>query len=167
MTTLRARIERLTAVLHRLEDALLALLLGVLLLSSVAQIVLRLVFASGWSWVEPVSRMGVLWLALFGALAATRGGRHIHIDALPRLLRGRAARIAHLTAQASAALVCAFLAWFGYGMLMMEMQAPTPFVADIPSWVPMLAFPLGFALMAVRFVLAGLLPPHTSAGAPT
>ncbi|MCB1566462.1 MAG: TRAP transporter small permease subunit, partial [Xanthomonadales bacterium] len=37
-------------------------------------------------WSEPVSRLLVLWLALLGGLAATREGKHIAIDALPRLL---------------------------------------------------------------------------------
>ena len=54
--------------LHRAEDGLLAALLGSLLLLSVAQIVLRVVFDAGLPWAEPVSRAGVLYLALLGAL---------------------------------------------------------------------------------------------------
>ena len=75
--------------LHRGEDLLLAGLLLALLLLAVAQIVLRLVFETGLVWAEPLSRMGVLWLALLGALGATRKRHHIMIDALPRLLGER------------------------------------------------------------------------------
>ena len=80
---MRARTLR---ALHWVEDFFLAGLLIVLLLLSLAQIALRLFFDTGLEWAEPVSRMGVLWLALFGALGAARSHRHIAIDALPRLL---------------------------------------------------------------------------------
>ena len=56
--------ERLLRGLHRAEERLLAALLGVLLLLSVLQIALRIFFDTGLEWAEPVSRMGVLWLAL-------------------------------------------------------------------------------------------------------
>jgi TRAP-type C4-dicarboxylate transport system permease small subunit len=39
-------------------------------------------------------------------------------------------------------------------MLEMEREAPTLFVAGISSWIPMIVFPAGFVLMALRFVVA-------------
>jgi TRAP-type C4-dicarboxylate transport system permease small subunit len=140
--------------LHRAEDGLLAGLLGALLLLAVAQIALRLFFDSGVSWAEPVSRAGVLWLALLGALGATRTGKHIAIDALPRFLAPAAQRWAWRVSQLAAATVSLALGWLGAGMVMMEREAPVPFVAGIPSWVPMLVVPLGFGLMGLRFIVA-------------
>ncbi|HEU0153738.1 MAG TPA: TRAP transporter small permease [Arenimonas sp.] len=145
--------------LHRVEDALLAILLGALLLLSVAQIGLRLVFDSGLDWAEPVSRAGVLWLALLGALGATRTGKHIAIDALPRALPAGAHRPLWAIAQVAAAIVALWLAWLGVGLVALEREAPVPFVAGIPSWVPMLALPVGFGLMGLRFLVAACLPP--------
>jgi len=78
--------QRLLGGLHRVEDALTALLVSALLLLSLVQIAMRLFFHSGLDWAEPVSRVGVLWLALLGALGAARAHRHIAIDALPKLL---------------------------------------------------------------------------------
>jgi TRAP-type C4-dicarboxylate transport system permease small subunit len=46
------------------------------------------------------------------------------------------------------------LAWYGWGMVQLEQEVPGLFVPGIPSWWPMLAFPAGFALMAVRFAIA-------------
>jgi len=140
--------------LHRAEDGLLAGLLGALLLLAVAQIALRLFFDSGLSWAEPVSRAGVLWLALLGALGATRTGKHIAIDALPRLLSAPLQRWAWRVSQLAAAAVSLGLGWLGAGMVMMEQEAPVPFVAGIPSWVPMLVVPIGFGLMGLRFIVA-------------
>ncbi len=145
--------------LHRAEDGLLAALLGSLLLLSVAQIVLRVAFDAGLPWAEPVSRAGVLFLALLGALGATRSGKHIAIDALPRFLPPRPRRVVWAISQVAAAVVCLVLAWLGWGMVGMEREAPVPFVAGIPSWVPMLVIPLGFGLMGLRFLVAAWVEP--------
>jgi len=155
--------ERWLQRLHRAEDLLLATLLGSLLLLSVAQIALRMFFDSGLDWAEPVSRAGVLWLALLGALGATRARKHIAIDALPRLLPPRAQRVAWVLSHLAAAAITGLLAWLGAGMVGMEREAPVPFVAGISSWLPMLVFPAGFGLMALRFLLAAMTPPPPGA----
>lgn len=152
-------LTRLLRGLHRAEDLLLAFLLGGLLLLALAQIGLRVFFNSGLEWAEPVGRMGVLWLALLGALGATRARRHIAIDALPRILPPRWHRLAWAIAQLAAAVICAMLAWYGWGMVQLEQEVPGLFVPGIPSWWPMLAFPVGFALMSVRFVLSAFAEP--------
>lgn len=150
--------------LHRAEDGLLAALLGALLLLSVAQIALRLFFDTGLAWAEPAGRAGVMWLALLGALGATRGHRHIAIDALPRVLPPAGRRVAWVIAQVATAVLCAGMAWLGWGLVQLEREAPLPFIAGVPSWVPMLALPLGFGLMALRFALAALqAPPEPTA----
>jgi TRAP-type C4-dicarboxylate transport system permease small subunit len=150
---------RWLARLHRVEDLLLAALLGALLLLSVGQIVLRVVFDAGLAWAEPVSRAGVLYLALLGALGATRSGKHIAIDALPRFLAPGPRRAVWAISQLTAAVVSLALAWLGAGMVAMEREAPVPFVAGIPSWVPMLVVPLGFGLMGLRFLVAAWMAP--------
>jgi TRAP-type C4-dicarboxylate transport system permease small subunit len=156
---------RLLRGLHRLEDGLLASLLGALLLLAVLQIALRLFFGTGLEWAEPVGRVGVLWLALLGALGATRTHRHIAIDALPRLLPPRWHRLAWAITQLATATVCALLAWYGWGMIGMEREAPALFVPGVPSWWPMLAFPAGFGLMSLRFAIAAFAEPPEAGAA--
>ena len=156
---------RLLRGLHRIEDALLASLLGGLLLLAVLQIALRLFFGTGLEWAEPVERVGVLWLALLGALGATRTHRHIAIDALPRLLPPRWHRASWAVTQLATATICGLLAWYGLGMIAMEREAPALFVPGIPSWWPMLAFPAGFGLMALRFAIAAFADPPEAGAA--
>lgn len=145
--------------LHRAENWLLAMLLGGLLLLAVTQIALRFFFDTGLAWAEPLSRQGVLWLALLGALGATRDKKHIAIDALPRILPLHWHRTVWFVAQFAAACICAALAWYGWGMVQLEREAPGFFIAAIPSWWPMLAFPAGFALMSLRFVVSAFAEP--------
>ena len=157
-------LKRLLTGLHRAEDLLLAALLGGLLLLALAQIGLRIFFASGLGWAEPVSQMGVLWLALLGALGAARSNRHIAIDAFPRLLPPLWRRVAWIVTHLATATVCALLAWYGWGMVELEREAPMLFAESMPSWWPMLAFPAGFGLLTLRFLLTAFAKPTEHEG---
>lgn len=151
-------VKRLLAWLHRAEDVLLALALAGLLLLALMQIVLRVGFDEGLSWAEPVSRAGVLWLAMLGALGAARQQRHIAVDAIPRLLPDGAWRAVHVLTQFAAAAVCVWAAWLGWGLLQSEREFPLAFVPGVESWVPMLILPAGFGLLALRFVISAFAP---------
>ncbi len=147
-------LEKAGQLLHRFETYLLAALLTALLLVSVAQILLRMFFDTGFIWAEPVSRQGVLWLALLGALSATREKKHISIDALPRFLPPKTQQVVWTITQLGAAAITAALTWYGWGMVQLEREAPGVFVANIPSWWPMCIFVFGFALISLRFIFA-------------
>jgi TRAP-type C4-dicarboxylate transport system permease small subunit len=145
-------------ILHRIEDGFLAFVLLVLVLLSASQIGMRLLLDSGWFWAEPASRILVLWLAMLGALAATREGRHIAIDALPRVLPERWRRACWIVTQFFAATVCAALAWYCAQLVLLELEAPVPLFGAVPTWAGMLVLPFGFGLMALRFALSTLSP---------
>ena len=85
--------------------------------------------------------------------------RHLGIDAQPPILPPRWHRASWALTQAATAGVSGLLAWYGWGMVGMEREVPAMFVPGVPSWWPMLAFPAGFALMAVRFAIAAFGPP--------
>lgn len=152
-------LQKAQQFLHRFETYLLAALLTALLLMSVAQIVLRVFFDTGFIWAEAVSRQGVLWLTLLGALSATREKKHIAIDALPRFLPKKSHQIVWTVSQLITAVVAGAVTWYGWGMVQLEREAPGVFVAGIPSWWPMCAFVLGFGLISMRFVFAAFSKP--------
>lgn len=151
--------QRLRRRIQRIEDALLTCLLLALIVIACGQIGLRLLFDSGWVWAEPASRALVLWLAMFGALAATRDGKHIAIDALPRMLPPRWRRASWVVTQAFATLVCAAMTWYCLQLLALEREAPVLLFGPVQSWVAMLVLPLGFGLMTLRFGLSAFAPP--------
>ena len=72
------------------EDALLVLILSTMVLLAAGQIILRNFLDVGFIWGDELLRMLVLWLAVAGALAASRSDKHISIDVLNRFLPERA-----------------------------------------------------------------------------
>ena len=67
--------------LHRLENIALISALISMLGIAVLQIFLRNFFDSGFLWAESFLRILVLWVAMLGAMVATREKNHISIDA--------------------------------------------------------------------------------------
>ena len=145
------------ARLHRAEDLLIALLLGALVILAALQIVLRVVWQSGFPWLDPLLRTLVLWVGLLGALAAVRERKHISLDVMLRLaplrLRGWMLRASGLFA----ALVCAVLAWVSLQMVLQEHAFGAELFQGLPAWIPQLILPFAFVLMALRFLLQALM----------
>ncbi len=147
------RLQRAIHLVKRTEDAILALLLTGMILLAAAQIFSRNLFSVGLTWGEPLLRVLVLWLTLLGAMAATRERHHIHIDALSRFLPDWGNRAAQRLTDLFSALVCAMLAWHAGRFVHAEWLDGMEIYAGVPSWIAELIMPLGFGVMALRFLL--------------
>ena len=143
----------LRQILHRVENGLLALLLAATMLLACTLIAQRLLFDSGWLGGEAATRTLVLWLAMFGAMAATRDHRHLAIDVVPNLLGNRLRTITYALTQLFSAAICGALAWYALSLLQMERDAPGELFGPVKSWHGMLILPFGFALMSLRFLV--------------
>ena len=143
-------------VLHRIEDTLIALLLVALIVLAATQIVARLVFNAGWPWLDPLSRVLVVWTALLGALAAVRDDRHISLDIASFLLRGPLRRVARAATLLLAAGISGALAWYGWRLVQLDHESGSMIFGNVPAWQAELALPLVFGLMSLRFVLRAL-----------
>ena len=105
---------KLLRLLHRTEDALLVLALLAMLSLALLQIVLRNGFDSGMLWAESFTRILVLWVAMLGAMVATRENNHISIDAVSRYLPLQWRSYASVVTRLIAAVVCAVVAWYSF-----------------------------------------------------
>jgi TRAP-type C4-dicarboxylate transport system permease small subunit len=143
-----------SSTLHRIEDGILFLLMGALVILSCAQILLRNWFDLSFLWVDPATRHLVLWASFLGALVASREAQHIRIDAVLRLLKPRSQRIATVLGDIVAASVCALLAYIALRFVADERQYGGSVFLDIPQWCLQTVFPLVFCGMAMRFLLA-------------
>ncbi|MGF1465038.1 MAG: TRAP transporter small permease [Sandaracinaceae bacterium] len=114
------RLKAFDAGLARGEAAVATVFLLAMILAASAQALLRNLSESGLdaavagltylTWVDPFLQKGTLWLAFLGASLATREGRHIAIDLLPRLVPRRTKLALRVLTGLFAAVVSFFLA---------------------------------------------------------
>ena len=126
-------LARTRQVLRTVEDALLTTALAATLLLAIGQILLRNIWLTGISWSDPVLRVLVLWIAMFGAMAATRDGNHIRIDILSRYLSPALASACTRLTDLFAAAVCAILAWHAARFVLFEYQDGALLFASVPA----------------------------------
>lgn len=153
------RLRRVVRLLHLVEDSIMVLLVSAMILLAVGQIVLRDVWDAGVAWGDPVLRVSVLWVAMLGAMAATRDNNHITIDIFSRFLSSRLKRIAQLISGGFASGICALVAYEGARFAVMDYQAGTISFSNIPSWCFESIIPIGFGVMALRFLFVTISPP--------
>ncbi len=155
----RQRLERVERWARAVENGLLVLLLALLILLASSQIVLRNVFSSSLPWGDEAVRLLVLWLALFGAIAASRDGRQIRIDVLSRVIPERLVWIPDSIATAFTSVVCGIFAWHAWRFVQDSRAFGDQILGDWPAWVLQLILPIGFGVMAYRYAVhtAGVL----------
>lgn len=144
---------------NKVEDWFLILMLAGMVILAVAQIAYRNFFDSGVSWIDPFLRTLVLWVALSGAIIATRTDKHIRIDFFTRKLTpvayGRVQRVVYVFCF----VVCLIVSWHAFRFVQMEYQYGTVAFANVPAWITQLVIPAGFLVMALRYFMLLLAPP--------
>jgi len=138
------------------ENASLVLVLSAMVVLAAAQIVMRSL-NTGLPWSDEALRLMVLWIALLGAVAATRERRHIVIDVLQRLLPDAARAWAAFVVDSFSAGVLGVLAWYA-GVFVRDSKAFGDLLLnDLPAWPFQLILPVSFAIMAYRYGVWSLL----------
>ena len=144
--------EPARGALHRLEEAVLALLLGAMIVLASLQILLRGAFGSGLAWADPLLRVLVLWVGLLGAVTASRVGRQISVDVLSRLLSGRARAAAGAVTSLFTAGVAAVVAVHAVRFVASEREFASVAFSGIPAWWLESVIPFAFAAIALRYL---------------
>lgn len=160
------RLQRAVHLLYLIEDGIMVLLVTAMILLAVGQIILRDVWDAGVVWGDPLLRISVLWIGMLGAMAATRDNNHITVDIFSRFLSDRLKRIVQIVTGGFAAGICAILAYEGARFVVMDYQAGTTSFSDIPSWCFEIIIPIGFGVMALRFLFVTISPVSQSEPGP-
>lgn len=158
MTEIPARgvLQRLGGLGRAVEDTLLVLFLAALILLAGLQIVLRNFFDAGFPWMDGVLRALVLWVALLGAVAASRDAKHISIDVLSRFMSSRWKPLLNALLALFTACVCGIAAWYCGLFVHGEYQFHSAGPAGIPAWALQVILPLAFGLIAWRYLILAL-----------
>jgi len=106
------------------------------------------------SWPADLNRILVLWIAMVGGSLATRNNEHIKVDFFSRILPDRSRRVAGALISAIGIAVCLLLVVFSIEFLKMEYELEETLVAiPVPLWLIQIIIPVGFSIIAFRFLL--------------
>jgi C4-dicarboxylate transporter, DctQ subunit len=146
----------LRAVLHRVEETLIALILGAMTVLTFVQVVLRYAFNTGFIWALEANFYLFGWLVLIGISYCVRVRAHIGVDALVRTFSPRLQRWVGLGVVALALLYAALM-FYGSWIYIDRMMIIDVEAEDIPvkRWILSLCLPIGFALLFVRLLEMG------------
>lgn len=132
------------------NTALAAILTGMILLAG-AQIFLRIGNYSGIPWANEALQLLVLWVAMLGAVVASREDRHISIDVLSRVLPDRFQAWAAAVVNAFTATVALTLAWHSLVFVAMSREFQDTLVGGLPAWWFQSILPAAFSLIGYRY----------------
>ena len=152
----RRLLDRSISLGDRLEDTLLAALISVMVLLGALQIFSRNVLGEGIGWADEVLRIMVLWLALLGAMAASRDRRQLRIDLLSRYLKGRPRHFFDAIADLLTAFVSGVIAWYAFAFVSDSKSFGDMLVGSFPAWIVQAILPLAFAVIGARHLRAGM-----------
>ena len=156
------RIAGILNVVNKLEDWFLILMLAIMVVLAIAQIFYRNIFDEGIVWIDPLLRVLVLWVAIAGAVVATRTDNHIRIDFFMRYIPEKFHKHLLRLVYAFCVFICGLIAWHAVRFVQMDYEYETIAFANVPAWLTELVIPIGFFMMALRYLLLFLMPPEKS-----
>ena len=146
-------LERLDRAGRIAEDAVLVIILSGMILLAAGQIVLRNFLNVGFIWGDELLRMLVLWIAVAGAVAASRSDKHINIAILDRFLPPAALRWVEVVVDGFTAAVCGAVCWFSVQFVRTSHEFGDVLLGGVPAWILQLVLPVGFGLISYRYTL--------------
>ena len=135
------------------EDAVLVIILTALILLAASQIVMRNLFNFGFIWTDEMLRMLVLWIAVAGAVAASRTDKHINIAILDRFLPEKIKLLVKIIVHIFTAAVCGVVTWYSVQFVQMSHEFGDILMGSVPAWWLQLILPVGFGLISYRYSL--------------
>ena len=140
--------QKIAAGIWRLVCLFAMLLLGVLVLTTLLQVLSRYVLRNPFDWTEEVARYVFVWVAMIGAGMAAKDRAHFFVDLLLERLPPELGRYVTLAVGivSTAFLLVVSLAAVELAVSNQVQDSP---VLTVPMSVPYLAIPVGLILMAL------------------
>ena len=155
---MKRHISSILNAINKLEDWFLVSMLATMVVLAVAQIFYRNVFGAGIVWIDPMLRVLVLWVAIAGAVVATRTDNHIRIDFFTKYFSKKVCRCMQRFVYAFCVFICGTISWHAVRFVQMDYEFETIAFANVPAWITELVIPIGFFLIAVRYALLFISP---------
>lgn len=146
-------LARLLRLVTCAENGLLIVLLALMVTLAGAQIVFRNLLDMSILGVDQLLRLLVLWVAMLGAVAASREAKHIGVDVISRWLPPRTRAGVRVLTDFFTITVCVLLAWQALRFLESERNSHEMAFGALPVWMAQIILPIAFALIALRYLL--------------
>jgi TRAP-type C4-dicarboxylate transport system permease small subunit len=153
-----SRVERAFGVLIDALAVVASLLLLAMMLVICGDVLLRNVavpgLPSGIAWSNEISELMLYLLTMLAAPWLLRGGRHIRVDIVLRVLPARAAYACEWIADVLGLGCCLWMVRYGAAVTQksLENQSLSIKTLVMPEWWFMAPLPACFALLAIEFV---------------
>lgn len=148
-------VDRLRRLFRGSENLVAFTALGLLSLLPTAEVVVRLVANTGIPAAHDYIVHLVLWVTFLGGMITSRERRHLSMSVGTQLLGPRArSGAAVVTGLVSSTMTTAFM-WSAVTMVWLAFE-PGAMIGIIPVRVAVFIMPVGFAVMALRFISASL-----------
>lgn len=144
--------------IRHLEVALLTALFLAIVGIGLTQIVLRNFADASLVWADAAMRAGVLWITMLAAALAAGEARHIRIDVLLHRLPDRVRAWVQRALYLLTAGICIVLLTASVDLIRIEMSFGDTAFLGVPRWGVLIIMPVGFAVMAWRFLMHAVLP---------
>lgn len=147
-------IKQFSHYLVVLEKMLVAASLLLLLAFTLIQVIARNFFDTGFPDLDIISRHLVLYIAFLGAALITEDQKHIKIDFLVHFFTDKQKQMLLRPLSVMAAMICITFAWHAARFWLDEWH----YASEQERWIAIMAIilPVGFALIALHFVLLAL-----------
>jgi len=132
----------------RLVCVFAMLLLGMLVLSTLLQVLSRYVLRHPFDWTEEVARYVFIWVAMIGAGMAAKDRAHFFVDLLLERLSPELGRYVTLGVGIVSTAFPLVVSWAAVELAVSNQVQDSP-VLTVPMSVPYLAIPVGLILMAL------------------
>lgn len=150
-------LKKIHQILLKTETGLLVGLLIMMITIAVIQIFMRNFMGAGLIWAESLLRIIVLWLALLGAMVASRNGEHIAIDVLINKLPEKFKRLMIRLVRISTSCICFVVAGYSLRFVVDEYQYGGIAFGSVPHWLCEAIIPVALFIIAIRYLVAGIL----------
>lgn len=130
---------------------MLVAILSAMIVLAAGQILLRNAFGIGFIWTDELLRVMVLWLAVAGAVAASRADRHINVAVLDQYVKGPFQPWLRAVTHGFTVGVCAVVTWFSLQFVLTTREYGDVLLGGVPAWWLQFVLPLGFALITWRY----------------
>lgn len=168
--------ERLSKIINKLEETVIALLLAGMTLLTFSQVIARYVFNSGWGAALEATTLMYAWMILFGMSYGIKIGAHLGVDAIISMLPSRTFRIVAVFGALTGVVYALMLLdgsltylgkMYKFNIGMEDLHFPdwfanglAPMIGweiydnEVPRWLAYSILPIGLALFALRCLQA-------------